>query len=173
MPLPLDAVTIAQRLKAAGYTSGQVGKWHLEPNALCLDWAAKNLPDQRPNAAKRVVIPEAARQRFMPRAQGFDDYFCGEMNRYYANFDLSGASVAPAWIEDHRFRVDVQTDAALAFLQRNHTQPFFLYLAYNAPHFPIEPPAEWLARVRERAPTLEEKRAKNVAFVEHLDDALG
>jgi arylsulfatase A-like enzyme len=46
-------------------------------------------------------------------------------------------------------------------------------LAYNAPHFPIEPPADWLAKVKARAPELEEKRAKNVAFVEHLDDGIG
>jgi len=52
-------------------------------------------------------------------------------------------------------------------------QPFFLYLAYNAPHFPIEPPAEWLDRVKKRAPQLDEKRAMNVAFVEHLDDRIG
>jgi len=52
-------------------------------------------------------------------------------------------------------------------------QPFFLYLAYNAPHFPIEPPAEWLDRVQQRAPGMDPKRAANVAFVEHLDDGIG
>jgi arylsulfatase A-like enzyme len=52
-------------------------------------------------------------------------------------------------------------------------EPFFLYLAYNAPHFPIEPPHEWLKSVQKRAPHLEEKRAKNLAFVEHLDDRIG
>jgi arylsulfatase A-like enzyme len=56
---------------------------------------------------------------------------------------------------------------------RQPDEPFFLYLAYNAPHFPIEPPAEWLARVRQRAPHLSEERARNVAFVEHLDDNIG
>ena len=53
MPLPLAAVTIPERLRGAGYTSGQIGKWHLEPNPLCLNWAAKNLPEQKPNAARR------------------------------------------------------------------------------------------------------------------------
>ncbi|MCD4710243.1 MAG: sulfatase-like hydrolase/transferase [Bacteroidales bacterium] len=48
-----------------------------------------------------------------------------------------------------------------------------LYLAYNAPHLPIEPPSEFLARVVEREPELDEKRAKNVAFVEHLDFHVG
>jgi len=52
-------------------------------------------------------------------------------------------------------------------------QPFFLYLAYNAPHFPIEPPADWLQRVRQRAPDMDPKRAANVALVEHLDDGVG
>jgi arylsulfatase A-like enzyme len=52
-------------------------------------------------------------------------------------------------------------------------QPFFLYLAYNAPHFPIEPPSEWLSKVQQRAPELDEKRAKNVAFAEHLDACIG
>ena len=52
-------------------------------------------------------------------------------------------------------------------------QPFFLYLAFNAPHFPIEPPADWLAKVQQRAPELDQKRALSVAFVEHLDDRIG
>ena len=52
-------------------------------------------------------------------------------------------------------------------------QPFYLYLAYNAPHFPIEPPAEWLAKVKKRAPGMKDDRASNVAFVEHLDAGIG
>jgi arylsulfatase A-like enzyme len=57
MPLPLAAITIPERIKAAGYTSGHIGKWHLEPNALCLNWAATNLPNAKPNAAHRIEIP--------------------------------------------------------------------------------------------------------------------
>ena len=52
-------------------------------------------------------------------------------------------------------------------------QPFFLYLAYNAPHFPVQPPEDWLLKVKEREPQLSEKRAKLVAFIEHLDDGIG
>jgi len=70
---------------------------------------------------------------------------------------------------------DIFTDWAGDYLRERAAQPkpFFLYLAYNAPHFPIEPPVEWLERVKKRAPTLEEKRALNVAMVEHLDDGIG
>ena len=71
---------------------------------------------------------------------------------------------------------DLFTTWAIDYLHeraRHKDQPFFLYLAYNAPHAPIEPPAEWLDKVKQRAPHLEEKRARNVAFVEHLDDCVG
>ncbi len=170
MPLPLTAVTIPERLKSVGYTSGQIGKWHLEPNALSLDWAAENLPDQKPNAAKRVVIPEAQRQRYLPEAQGFDEYFCGEMNRYYANFDLTGGTVEPAWREDNRFRVDVQTDAALAYLQRNHTKPFFLYLAYFAPHTPLELPPDY---ARQFSATMPLRRRAALSMIAGIDHGVG
>jgi arylsulfatase A-like enzyme len=55
----------------------------------------------------------------------------------------------------------------------NRDQPFFLYLPYNAPHFPIQPPQEWLARTKQEFPDLTPARAANVAFVQHLDDNLG
>jgi arylsulfatase A-like enzyme len=46
---------------------------------------------------------------------------------------------------------DLFSDWAVDYLReraKRRMQPFFLYLAYNAPHFPIEPPAEWLAKVK-------------------------
>ena len=52
-------------------------------------------------------------------------------------------------------------------------KPFFLYLAYNAPHFPIQPPKDWLEKVQKREPQLSKKRATNVAFVEHMDHEIG
>ena len=52
-------------------------------------------------------------------------------------------------------------------------RPFFLYLAYNAPHTPIQPPEEWLAKVRLRQPDISQGRAKLVALIEHMDDGLG
>ena len=43
------------------------------------------------------------------------------------------------------------TDRAVTWIgEQSHDRPFFLYLAYNAPHTPIQPPEEWLARVRAR-----------------------
>lgn len=52
-------------------------------------------------------------------------------------------------------------------------EPFFLYLAYNAPHTPIQPPNAVLERVLQRETGIDPKRARLVALIEHLDDGVG
>jgi arylsulfatase A-like enzyme len=52
-------------------------------------------------------------------------------------------------------------------------KPFFLYLAYNAPHVPVQPPDDWLRRVNARQKNIDQTRAKLVAFIEHLDYGIG
>jgi arylsulfatase A-like enzyme len=70
---------------------------------------------------------------------------------------------------------EIFTGWALDYLkkQEHSKEPFFLYLAYNAPHDPIQPPTEWLARVQKRETGISEKRARLVALIEHLDDQIG
>ena len=70
---------------------------------------------------------------------------------------------------------DLFTDWSIDYLEEQATsaEPFYLYLAYNAPHFPIQPPQEWLDKVLEREEGIDLKRAKNVAFIEHLDNSVG
>ncbi len=143
--------TLADELKKAGYHTGIVGKWHL-------GLESPNLPNER----------------------GFDFFhgFLGDMmdsftthRRHGNNYMRRNGEV----IEPTGHATEIFTDWAGDYLRERAKagRPFFLYLAYNAPHFPIEPPAEWLARVKSRAPQLDEKRARNVAFVEHLDQCVG
>jgi arylsulfatase A-like enzyme len=144
--------TLADVLRHAGYATGLVGKWHL-------GLSTPNTPNER----------------------GFDHFhgFLGDMmdshtdhRRHGINYlRLNAEPITPAG-----HSTDLFTEWACAWLRSRASlqdQPFFLYLAYTAPHFPIEPPPEWLAAVRQRAPDLDEKRARNVAFVEHLDDGIG
>ncbi len=144
--------TLADELKKAGYHTGIVGKWHL-------GLESPNLPNER----------------------GFDFFhgFLGDMMdsytthlRHGTNYMRRNAEV----IEPKGHATDLFSDWAAAYLRERakaKDQPFFLYLAYNAPHFPIEPPAEWLAKVKQRAPRMKDARAKNVALVEHLDHGIG
>ena len=144
--------TLADELKKAGYHTAIIGKWHL-------GLESPNTPNER----------------------GFDFFhgFLGDMMDSYTshlrhghNYMRRNAEV----IEPKGHATDLFSQWAADYLKdraAKPNQPFFLYLAYNAPHFPIEPPAEWLAKVKQRAPHLDEKRAANVAFVEHLDDRIG
>jgi len=157
-PLPLEQLTIAERLKAAGYVTGQVGKWHLD-----LVGGAKG------EKALRVS------KEYMPHAQGFDEYFRGEMRQFYASHDLQGKPFAdaPHVVADTRFRVVVQTEAALSFLDRRTAkpeQPFFLYLAWYAPHVPLESPEPWFSKTPAELP---KERRQALAMIAAMDEGLG
>lgn len=144
--------TIADELKTAGYHTAIIGKWHL-------GLESPNTPNER----------------------GFDFFhgFLGDMMDSYTTHERHGNNYMrrnAEVINPEGHATDLfSTWAGDYFKERAQSkdQPFFLYLAYNAPHFPIEPPAEWLEKVQKRAPGMDAKRAQNVAFVEHLDDRIG
>lgn len=142
--------TLATELKRAGYHTSLVGKWHL-------GLTSPNLPNER----------------------GFDFFhgFLGDMMDDYYTHQRHGNNYLrknQEVVEAKGHATQIFTDWAItSFRQRKDAAPFFLYLAYNAPHFPIQPPDEWLQKVKQRAPQLTEARARNVAFVEHLDHHIG
>ena len=78
-------------------------------------------------------------------------------------------------IEPNGHATDLFTKWACEYIssRKDSTDPFFLFLSYNAPHTPIQPPKDWLQRVILRAPEMDSKRAKLVALIEHLDDGIG
>ena len=143
--------TLADELKEVGYHTAIVGKWHL-------GLETPNTPNER----------------------GFDHFhgFLGDMMDSYTTHLRQGHNYMrhnKKEITPEGHATELFTDWASDYLRQRskRQQPFFLYLAYNAPHFPIEPPVEWLAKVRQRAPGMDDKRANNVAFVEHLDHCIG
>lgn len=167
MPLGPEEILIPEMLKPAGYTSCMVGKWHLEPNILCKAWIAKELPNAPKNNQGFVAIPLAKRLPYMPEAQGFDHYFCGEMNNYRANFTRSGDACPPGQIQEKGFRVDIQTDAAVAFIDHHHDAPFFLYLAYYAPHTPLVIPPHYASGFPEDMPIRRRAALSMIFGVDH------
>ena len=147
-----DVPTLADVLGAAGYDTAIIGKWHLglEP---------PNTPNERGFAHFHGFLGDM-----------MDSYTTHR--RHGRNFMRRNATA----IDPTGHATDLFSDWAVAYLRDRAdlaNRPFFLYLAYNAPHFPIEPPAEWLDRVRRRAPEMEDARTRNVALVEHLDAGIG
>ena len=171
-PMPLDEQTIPKRLKKAGYVSGMVGKWHLDPNRLSVKWAHKYLPDLKPGKDGDVAIPGPYIRQYSALGQGFDECFQGEMHQYFATFDCDGKTLDPhgTLIQQPGYRLDTQTEAALAFLKRHHDQPFFLYLAYFGPHVPLEATEKYLARFPGKMP---ERRRHALAMLSAIDDGVG
>ncbi len=144
--------TLANVLGEAGYHTALIGKWHL-------GLESPNTPNER----------------------GFAHFhgFLGDMMDSYTTHKRQGNNymrLNNEVIEPKGHATDLFSDWAVEYLRgraKTPDQPFFLYLAYNAPHFPIEPPDEWLAKVKQRAPEMNANRARNVAFVEHLDEGIG
>lgn len=144
--------TLADLLRGAGYHTAIIGKWHL-------GLESPNTPNER----------------------GFDHFhgFLGDMMDSYTKHLRHGKNYMrhdKEVITPTGHATDLFSDWAAEYLRGRAKvtgEPFFLYLAYNAPHFPIEPPADWLEKVRNRHPGMKEDRASNVAFVEHLDAGIG
>jgi len=149
--LSQKAVLVPEMLKPAGYHSAIIGKW--------------NLGLESPNT---------------PTERGFDFFhgFLGDMmDDYYTHLrhGINYMRRNQEIIDPQGHATNLFTDWAIDYLneRKQDGRKFFLYLAYNAPHVPIQPPEEWLKRVREREPQLDEKRAKMVALIEHLDMSVG
>jgi len=105
--------TLADRFRQAGYCTGMAGKWH-----------------------NGSIDP-----RYHPCRRGFDEFVgfqAGIMPYWEWVLDWGGAYRRG----DGRYLTDVLTQAAVDFVERHRGERFFYYLAYNAPHTPLEAPEE-------------------------------
>jgi len=158
-PMRSDVVTLPERLKTSGYVTGISGKWHLDSAGPKKD-------------GEKVFDPNLA-----PHRQGFDEYFTGGMQDYSASHALDGTPFpdAPREISKKGCRVVLQTEWALQFLKRRAAgtakeKPFFLYLAYMAPHTPVEFPKPWIEQVPADLPR---ERRSALALLAAIDDGVG
>ena len=143
--------TLPSIMQKLGYRTAAIGKWHLG-----LD------------------------QDSHPLRYGFDTFngFLGDMMDDYYTHRRRGFN----YMRDGYKEIDPQGHATDLFTQwavdyisagASLSQPWFLYLPYNAPHTPIQPPTQWLERVKQRESEIDDQRAALVALIEHMDSGIG
>jgi arylsulfatase A len=147
--MPGSQITIAEMLKAAGYATAHIGKWHLG-----------RLPEM------------------MPNAQGFDYSFGhlgGCIDNYSHFFYWSGPNRHDLFRNGEevfypgRFFGDLMVEEASRFMEQNKARPFFIYFALNMPHYPYQGDPKWIEHYK----NLPAPRNLYAAFVSTLDERIG
>lgn len=148
--LPLTETTFPQLMRKAGYTTGAVGKWHL-----------------------------GAHPQFHPNERGFDEYF-GALGGGHQYFPGDKGGVEYTIPLNRNGKDEAQTkylteqfgDEASLFVERHagKDKPWMLYLAFNAPHTPLQAPQKWLDKYSQLA---DKSRQTYAAMVSAMDEAIG
>lgn len=148
MGLPAEETSIARMLKDAGYATAISGKWHLgyEP-------------------------------KFFPLQHGFDSWFgpVGGAVDYFHHIEYTGE---PALYKNDKlinregYVTDLITDEAVSFIQRRQEKPFFLYVAYTAPHTPYQGPSDKKPEPVPEADYNKGSRKTYAAMVERMDQGI-
>jgi arylsulfatase A-like enzyme len=143
--LPLTETTLADRLKAAGYKTGLVGKWHLGHTD----------------------------EKFHPLSRGFDSFFgfLGGAHSYLR----SGKGPTAIYrgreeVNEKEYLTDAFAREGVAFIEKHAKEPFFLYWAFNAVHGPMEAAEKHLKKF---AGIKDEKRRIYATMQTALDEAIG
>jgi arylsulfatase A-like enzyme len=163
--LPLEEITVADVLKNSGYVTGMVGKWHL-----------------------------GTQPKFHPLKRGFDEFFgftfgaslyINPNRKDVISYFKNGRTQLPDWkgrdarnpimrgtvaIKEESYLTDAFTREGLSFIERHHQEPFFLYLAYSAPHTPLQATLKYYARFEH---IKDERQRIYAAMVSALDDGVG
>ena len=131
-----DSATIAEVLRAAGYRTLMAGKWHVGG-------------DFQPREADSWRIGDVDHPT--PLQRGFDRFFgiLHGAGSYFAPHHLM-SDHRRVFVGDDFYMTDAVTDQAIAMIGEGEAQePFFLYLAYTAPHWPLQAPADGIERYRD------------------------
>jgi arylsulfatase A-like enzyme len=146
--LPASETTVARMLKNKGYRTALFGKWHL-----------------------------GYKPEFNPTVHGFEEFFglLGgnvDMNSHENRFGTLDCYEGTQVVKKSGYLTDLITDRAVAFINKNASAPFFLYVPYNAVHWPFQPPGN-PNDVRTVATWFDGDRRAYARMLEAMDAGIG
>ena len=183
--LPVDERTIADRLRDAGYATALVGKWHLggtapfHPQRRGFDELFGFLheghfyvPQPWPGVTtwlRRKTLPDGSQGRWIsPDGRTVWSTHMGQNEHEYDTDNPILRSSQP--VDEKANLTDAFTREACDFIARHRVQPFFLYLAYNAVHSPMQGADRYMEKFAHIADI---QRRIFAAMLAHLDDGVG
>ena len=142
--LPLEEVTIARALKAQGYATASIGKWHL------------------------------GGEEYYPKKHGFDINIGGtdlpNTRHYFSPYEIATISDGPKG----EYLTDRITDEAIRFMEVNKDRPFFLYLPHFTVHLPLQAKQELIKKYQAKIkPGMGQNNAVYAAMIDSLDQSIG
>jgi arylsulfatase A-like enzyme len=148
----VDEKTIADAFQASGYATAAIGKWH-----------------------------NGSQGPYHPNARGFDEFY-GFCSGHWGNYFDAMLEHNGRFERGRGFIADDFTNHAMEFVEKHRNEPFFVYLALNTPHSPMQVPDKWFNRFRDHpvplrgtgdtAEDLEHTRAA-LAMCENIDHNVG
>ncbi|HEY4107660.1 sulfatase-like hydrolase/transferase [Puia sp.] len=142
-----NTVTLAEALETAGYQTAMAGKWHVS-----------NTIEQATPAAQlkwldhQIEAPLFSPIEQYPTRRGFQRFYgtlWGVVD-HFDPFSLVDGETPVRSVPKNYYHTDAVSDSAAAFVRdmSRNPQPFFLYLAYNSPHWPVQAPAEEIEKYK-------------------------
>lgn len=147
--LPTNQITMAEMLKENGYYTALIGKWHL-----------------------------GHRKENLPNGQGFDYFFGhqrGCIDNYSHTFYWAGPNKHDLYRNSEEVYysgqhfTDLMADEVKQVIDKKRNEPFFIYWAFNAPHYPYQGTTKWLDHYKD----LPTPRKEYAAFVSNTDEKIG
>lgn len=142
--MAVEEKTMADYMKQLGYSTACFGKWHL-----------------------------GDADKYHPNNRGFD-YFYGSRAGSFSYFTTKGIEEQMTKVpkRDDIYMTDHLTDKAIDWMGKQKDKPFFIYMAYNAPHTPLHAKKEHLEKYSYLA-TNDPKKQATLAMTESLDENIG
>lgn len=165
--VPPTEITLAERLKAMGYTTGLIGKWHLGNSKY-------NNPLKRGfdyqygfTGASTLYTPERNWSHIVNHEhQSFSTQYQWNMGRYEEAAILENGKE----IREEKYLTYAIRDKAMDYMEEHKDTSFFLYCAFNAPHIPFQAPVEYYCKYEH---VEDENKRVYYAMISALDDAVG